>query len=676
MEFKKFKAAMQQHFQLFTAGQSVLFLTDVDKDEIWDTYLQSFPEEERQVHNCNSCKQFLRPFANVVSIVDNKVKSIWNFECDEPFQSVVKALDKLVTAKPIRDVFVNRFPKMGTNFNHQQLEDGTIITWDHLHLVLPTNLITRKSALSDESIMGTLCTKKETFKRALDEITVDALDTVIDLIKQNSLYRGQESLGLVETFLTWKKGYLAVPDAEKDNFVWLRSHSASAAITGIRNTSIGTLLVAISKGEDLDSAVGSFERMMAPANYKRPTALLTNKMIEAAQTKLEEMGLVDSLGRRYAVLDDITVNNVLFVNRDTKKAMNVFDDLSKGVAVNVKNLGKTEEIGIEDFITNVLPTATNIEMIIENAQVGNFMSLIAPTVKDSKPLFKWDNGFSWTYANDVADSIKEKVKAQGGNVNGCLRFSIMWAEDQPTDDSDLDAHCIEPNGTHIYFSDKRSSYTDGNLDVDITRPRGSYHNHNIVENITFPKMGRLTKGKYEFYVHGYAIRGDQQGFNAEIEFDGQLYQYHYPKKVKDSEKVMVAVVEWTGDKFVIVSSMQSDTNAKILSKDVWGVKTNQYQKVNMIMASPNHWDGRGVGNKHYFFMLDGCKNSETPRGFFNEYLKDDFMTEKRVFEALGNKMRVAPSDTQLSGVGFSTTTRASIICKVEGTFNRVLKINF
>jgi hypothetical protein len=675
MEFKKFKAAMQQHFQLFTAGQSVLFLTDVDKDVIWDTYLLSFPEEERQVHTCNSCKQFLRPFANVVSIVDNKIKSIWDFECDEPFQTVVKALDKLVIAAPVRDVFVNRFPKMGVNFNHETLEDGSIITWDHIHLVLPKNLVTAKSALSEESIMGTLRTKKETFKRALDEITVDALETVIDLINQNSLYRGQESLIMVDAFLTWKKRYMAVSDSEKDNYCWIQSTLTSGAISGIRNTSIGTLLVDVSKGVELDHAVGSFERMMAPANYKRPTALLTTKMIESAQAKLVEMGLVDSLGRRYAVLDDITVNNVLFVNRDTKKAMNVFDDLSKGVAVNVKALNKTEEIGIEDFITNVLPTATNIEMIIENTQMGNFMSLIAPTVKDSKPLFKWDNSFSWTYANDVADSIKEKVKAQGGNVKGCLRFSIMWAEDQPTDNSDLDAHCIEPNGTHIYYRNLKSPYTEGNLDVDIRQP-ANYRHHNIVENITYPKMGRLLKGKYNFSVHGYAIRGDQQGFNAEIEFDGQLYQYHYPKKVKPEEDVQVATVEWTGDKFVIVSSMQSDTNAKILSKDSWGVKTNQYQKVNMIMASPNHWDGKGVGNKHYFFMLDGCKNPDTPRGFFNEYLKDDFMTEKRVFEALGNKMRVAPSDTQLSGVGFSTTTRASIIVKVEGTFNRVLKINF
>ena len=55
MEFKAFKLQMQQHFQQFLAGQSSIFLTDVDKDTIWDTYLMSFPEEERQSHNCQCC---------------------------------------------------------------------------------------------------------------------------------------------------------------------------------------------------------------------------------------------------------------------------------------------------------------------------------------------------------------------------------------------------------------------------------------------------------------------------------------------------------------------------------------------------------------------------------------------------------------------------------------------
>ena len=75
-------------------------------------------------------------------------------------------------------------------------------------------------------------------------------------------------------------------------------------------------------------------------------------------------------------------------------------------------------------------------------------------------------------------------------------------------------------------------------------------------------------------------------------------------------------------------------------------------------------------------MLEGCKNDGTPRGFFNEYLKGALLGQKRVFEALGSKMKVAPSDEQLSGLGFSSTKRDSIVCRVKGTYNRVMKIQF
>jgi hypothetical protein len=75
-------------------------------------------------------------------------------------------------------------------------------------------------------------------------------------------------------------------------------------------------------------------------------------------------------------------------------------------------------------------------------------------------------------------------------------------------------------------------------------------------------------------------------------------------------------------------------------------------------------------------MLNGCKNEDRPNGFFNEFLKEDFQPHKRVFEALGSKMRVEQSDNQLSGLGFSSTKRNSVVCKVEGSFTRTIKVNF
>jgi len=48
------------------------------------------------------------------------------------------------------------------------------------------------------------------------------------------------------------------------------------------------------------------------------------------------------------------------------------------------------------------------------------------------------------------------------------------------------------------------------------------------------------------------------------------------------------------------------------------------------------------------------------------------MEHKRVFAALGSKMRVEQSGKQLSGLGFSSTKRNSLICKVDDKAVKVI----
>lgn len=393
-------------------------------------------------------------------------------------------------------------------------------------------------------------------------------------------------------------------------------------------------------------------------------------MVEDAQKKITELGYSDSLSRRFATLDDLTVNNILFSNRDVAKEKNldVFGELKASAASKPMKFNKVEEVSAEKFVKDILPTARELEVYFDWKNQKNLVSLIAPVNKGSKTMFKWNNGYSWAYKGNIADSIKQNVEKMGGNVTGDLRFSIQWNENDDNN-NDFDAHCKEPNSNEIYFARKVSSFTRGQLDVDIINPNGRV----AVENIYWQSRSTMKDGTYLFFVHNYNHRGGRSGFSAEIEFDGNIYHFDYPHELKQDENVKVAEVTLKDGQFSIKELLPSTTT----SKDVWGIKTNTFVPVSVVMYSPNYWDEQdGIGNKHYMFMLKGCVNDETPNGFFNEYLKPELETHKRVFEALGSKMKVADTDNQLSGLGFSSTKRDEVVVKVIGSTERMLRIKF
>ena len=277
--FKTFKEAMRKQFQKMVSENEILFLTDVDKDVIWDTYLNSFPEgtnnhfRERNEYDCNTCRQFLRPYANVVAIKDGKLVSIWDVEAEGYYKEVTDALSKLVKSKPVRDIFVSKFANLGTDKNRELKPDGNVRTWEHFHFKLPVSYINTSSD-SIEKVMGDYRSFKDVFKRSLKEISIDSIETVLELISQNSIYRGDEHKGVVKKFLEYKRAYLDTPARKKDNYCWVTVKGAGAA-AGMKNNVIGTLLTDISKGVDLDVAVRKFEKKVAPDNYKRPSPVVS-----------------------------------------------------------------------------------------------------------------------------------------------------------------------------------------------------------------------------------------------------------------------------------------------------------------------------------------------------------------------------------------------------------------
>ena len=657
-EFKNFTNKVNENFK--NLSKNNLFTVSADQD-IFQVYLNAFPEGTNEIyrvrtwHDSSIDKNFIRKIGMVVNIVNNQVKTIWdNYdEFEYPYNIVGQKLSEFVKSNSIQNVFRTKEFKIGTATTKELLDDKSVHTWYHFH----SGNIDRKFVTNQVGkILGEFDSVHSVFQRGLDELKLSDLQTVKELIQENMIYRGQEHLKSVEKFIELKTKYNTLND--KSYFAW---ENINNPIARFKNTVIGTLISDLSNGIELETAVKKFESKVAPHNYKRPKSLITPKMVEQAMETIKENDLESALERRHAKLSDISVNNVLFVDNSVQGQMKdgieglLMDQTSKP-SKTVKNPTK---ISINEFMQDVLPKSKSIDVLLKNNHMGNFVSLTAPVNDEVQPLFKWDNNFAWSYDGNVTDSIKEKVKRAGGNVDCNMRVSLEWFNHD-----DLDIHCTDPDGTHIYFGNIK-----GVLDVDMN---AGHVVDNPVENLQWSK--NMKDGVYKIYVNNYKSRQmTNVGFNIEIENQGVIHNYSYSKKVGESKNINCFNITVKNNTIVKIDVLDKELVGGSHSQDKWNIKTEEFVSVNSIMFSPNHWDENETGNKHWFFILEGCKNSEIVRGIYNEFLRNDLEKHRKVFEILGDKTKCPYSDEQLSGVGFSSTKKEKLIVRVD---NRPYEINF
>ena len=703
---KEFNSKIQTRFtEMCKSGK--LFRVALTGQEIWDLYLKAFDvdpifrDPNSTEHNCNLCNNFIRRYGNIVSVSEDfKIVSIFDVEIEGEFNSVSKELSKQIKSSKIGEVFfetfeeLNKLPyektsktnsvfQLGIDKNVKRytkeeaekfgvVKPNEIKTFNHLHLFLPTEFVD-KTGKSVESLMGEYRDAKNVFQRAMETISLDTLLLVKDLIVQGSLLDGQTHLFKIEQVVPLKKEYDSLSAKERDNWLWVKSYKLPFA--KFRNELIGVLCSELSEGEEINKACQSWNKRVDPVNYMKTTAPITKKQIEEAKLFVEENGYTESFNRRFANIDDIKVSEILHSNvgKDAIKSVSIFDGVKSASTRHKRNeFDGIEEIGIDRFMKDVLPNCSFIEVFLKNTHEGNMVSLTTANDSESKPIFKWDNNYSWTFNGNLAgkSQIKDAVSSQGGKVDGVLRFSIMWAEDNQ-DNSDLDAHCLEPNRNTIYFISKVSYFTGGNLDIDITQPQNHKSNskNTVVENITYPSLSKMIDGKYVFYVNQYRAQSSK-GFKAEIEFGGEIFNYEYNQPVAGN--VIVAEVTLKNGEFTISHKLQESQS----NKEVYGLETNQFHKVNLVCLSPNHWGENNTGNKHYLFMLDGCKAKQSIRSFHNENLIPELAAHRKVMEVLGTTNMIEPTDKQLSGLGFNATVRDELVVKLSGSHKRIVKIKF
>lgn len=699
MDFVPFGKAIHDNFVKLSKNKN-LFVVGEDYHEISAAYLSFFPEgsnpiyKTRTEHDCSCCKSFLHNIGGVVALDKGKRISIWDMPESQlltlpvHYQEVVKQMSAWVHSQPITSIFATAEPSYGKDRTIQLIpgQPPKTITHNHFSAKVPDNFFKKADV---GKVKGLVNTNVQTLKRGLTELKRQALVDTLAFIadKDNPIYRGEEFKPAVKNFLETLDAYEA--SGKSEDFLW--ENAVTSHAHGFRNSAIGTLVVDLSDGVPEDKAIASYEVKVAPENYQRPKPVITAKMASEAMATLAKLGLESSLERRMAKLSDISIGNVLWVNNDSKAKMrgSIESILFQAAAKSTKPVDESNvvQLQIDEFMTKVLPDAVDMEIQLGNNHLGNLMTLTAPVHADAGQLFKWNNGLAWSYKGGITDSeLRKQVAARGGSVTGAFRFSHQWNYDL-RNASLMDLHVLIPGwrgkekvGKHdeygtpvrVGWNCRTHEPTGAVQDVDYVQPAPV--GYVPVENITFPDLARMPNGNYVCAIHNWQLRSPTQGgFKAEIEFGGQVFEYERKEPMANKEWQKVATVTLKNGVFTIEHHMKPSSS----QKEEWGVKTQTFTKVNTVMYSPNHWDGQATGNRHWFFILDGCKNPEPARGIYNEFLKPELEQHRRVFELLGSKTSCPVSDDQLSGVGFSSTKRDSVLVRVKGhKSSRVYNVNF
>lgn len=644
-------------------GNFPLFTVEIEN--LWNIFIKNIEPNRQEHYQCNACRRFIQRFGGLVTITQNgKVKSLlWDIEVPEFFKKSVEEMKKAVESAEVDNIFISDVATLG--------EPATGI-WTHLHVKLPSSKVNRSRLKTAKQIVAEKREEYGMVTRALEEYSLDTVNKAFQLLNSESLYRSDRCLGVAKNF----KELIEVlnetrNEKAKNNLKWLYVAIVPSGHCRIKSSMIGTLLDDIQSGLDSRIVAARFAEKMNPSNYMRSQSAPTMGNILQAEKIVAKLGIANSLQRRFATIDEI--QEFVWKNRNKTikpKETGVFGHLTPKTKASVDNEYHLPQTVMtwEKFARTVLPNVDNIEVKVDNP--SHLMALVTAVHNDAENILQWNNPFSWYYHGGIDAEIKQRVEENGGrHEDNEIRCSLMW-----NGLTDLDLHCINPVGEHIFYSEKRDRY-DGWLDLDMngldknsTKP---------VENMRWVK--NAPNGRYKFYVHNFSERVNHFNgtpFVAELEVNGQVFTYH-GDALKNDKEVTVFEFDYNNGQVTMIS----DNKISNCSTNEWNIDSNTFVRVNGITTSPNLWGNSNAihSGTHIFFLLDGCKDTSEGkgRGLFVETLKPEFHEIRKTLEAYMATAIIEDVDNASAcGVGYSKDSDWNLVLKVTtDNVSRIIKID-
>jgi hypothetical protein len=225
----------------------------------------------------------------------------------------------------------------------------------------------------------------------LVEYPLEAVEQAVTLLKSESLYRSEKTLGVAEWFRDLRVKRAGTKNGKiKENLTWLAVATAPPGYVHVKSSMIGTLLDDIVAGLPFESVSRRFAEKMHPLQYQRPQAAPTSGNIERAEKIVEKLGIQKSLVRRFARLDEIPTIWKPVEEVNPENGSGVFSHLK---AKDKKEVPKmelpTKTMTWVKFLDTVLPTAKSIEFYVKS--VDNFSAILTAQHEDAPPILQWDS---------------------------------------------------------------------------------------------------------------------------------------------------------------------------------------------------------------------------------------------------------------------------------------------
>lgn len=128
-DYDALRARVQERFTgNVRDGKASLFKTDATG--LWGAYLESFPVESRQYHNCSACRHFIERYGSLVTIAEDgsTTPAVWHLDdANDEHSSGFEAMLRIVSRAKVTGVFLSSQPELG---------QGVTGEWTHFSVVL------------------------------------------------------------------------------------------------------------------------------------------------------------------------------------------------------------------------------------------------------------------------------------------------------------------------------------------------------------------------------------------------------------------------------------------------------------------------------------------------------------------------------------------------------------